>query len=367
MLAIEMLRAGHGDALVVEYGTSSDVHRILVDAGPLRTWDDEVAPRLKQMPDHAYEVFVVTHIDEDHIGGAAPLLSDTNLRHRVRDVWFNGFVHCTKGGNILGPVDGERLTKLIVKGGFTWNAPFRGKVSRGVGGPVVVSSQGELPHFELPGGAVVHLLSPSGTMLTEIAERWEEVVLEAGLVPGAGTDKPARKPPIKQKLVAPPADPLTADELKLLATRDCQTDQSAANGASIAFILEFGGKRALLGADAHPDILAAGLRRFAKQADEQRTRIHLCKLPHHGSKFNVTTELIESMDVAKYLVSSNGDNYAHPDDDTIARIVLASSRPPTFYCNYASARTRYWAERAATVGAKVVLPKERARSLRVPA
>jgi len=173
--------------------------------------------------------------------------------------------------------------------------------------------------------------------------------------------------PVKDKLVVPLPDPLTKEKLTQLADRDHKVDHSAANGGSIAFILEYDGKRALLGADAHPDILTAGLRRFAQQVGEERVRIHLCKLPHHGSKYNDTTELIGSIDSAKYLVSSNGDNYAHPDDDTMARVVLASARPPTFYCNYSSVRTQYWSARAATVGATVVLPKAGAPSLRVSA
>jgi hypothetical protein len=292
---------------------------------------------------------------------------DLNLRHRVRDIWFNGFVHSQRGGNILGPVDGERLTRLIVEGGYRWNAAFPDRITPDVGGPAVVPSKGALPKFDLPGGAVVHLLSPSGPKLKAVATEWEKVVTEANLVPGAGTDKTARVLPVKNKPVVPLPDPLTDERLTELAERDRKIDHSAANGAGIAFIVEFDGKRALLGADAHPDLLAANLQRFAEQTGEPRVRIDLCKLPHHGSKYNVSTQLIELVDAAKYLVSSNGDNYAHPDDDTVARIIRASARPPTFYCNYASVRTQYWSERANAVGAKVVLPKDGATYLRVSA
>jgi hypothetical protein len=33
MFAVQMLPAGHGDALVVEYGTRTDPHQLLIDAG----------------------------------------------------------------------------------------------------------------------------------------------------------------------------------------------------------------------------------------------------------------------------------------------------------------------------------------------
>ena len=365
MLAVEMLPAGHGDALVVEYGTRAKTHRILIDAGTLHTWED-VRARLLKMPDRPYEAFVVTHVDEDHIGGAVQLLSDGDLRHRVRDVWFNGFVHTKRGGNVLGPVDGERLTRLIAEGGFTWNEPFPRRVSAGVGGPAVVASTGDLPVLDLPGGARLHLLSPSGPKLKAMAKEWEKVVIAAHLVPGKGTDKPAKKPPRKTKVVPEAPLALSDADLERIAAGK-ERDHSEANGSSIAFILEHDGKRALLGADAHPDVLVPNLKRFAAAVGEERVRIDLFKLPHHGSRANVTLDLVEAMDARRYLVSTDGGNFAHPDDAALARIILASRRKPTIYCNYASTRTVPWVERATSVGAVVKLPRNGKTGLRVTA
>src|SRR5688572_16308193 len=104
MLAVEMLPAGHGDALVVEYGSGTATHRLLIDAGTAHAYD-KVSARLLDRRDDRYEVFVVTHVDEDHIGGAVRLLEDVNLRHRIKDIWFNGYVHSERGGDVLGPYD----------------------------------------------------------------------------------------------------------------------------------------------------------------------------------------------------------------------------------------------------------------------
>ncbi len=365
MLAIEMLPAGHGDALVVEYGTKADTHRLLVDAGTLNTWP-EVRARLLAMPDAPYEAFVITHVDEDHIGGAVALLADRDLRSRVRSVWFNGYVHSKRGGNVLGPVDGERLTLLIREGGFTWNEPFPRRVSKGVGGPAVVPSRGDLPGVELSGGATVHLLSPSGPKLKEMAEVWEKAVAEAGLVPGRGTDRAARKPPRRTKPIPEAPPTLTHDDLVRMA-EGSERDHSEANGSSIAFIVEHDGKRALLGADAHPDVLVPNLRRFAAAVGEERVRLDLFKLPHHGSRANVTTDLVEAVDARDYLVSSDGVNFGHPDDAALARIILASARRPTIHCNYASTRTAPWVERAKSAGAVVKLPRAGTTGRRVSA
>jgi hypothetical protein len=365
VLAIEMLPAGHGDALVVEYGTRSDTHRLLIDAGTVHSWD-AVRQRLLAMPDKRYEAFVITHVDEDHIGGAVRLLGDVDLRHRIADVWFNGFVHSKRGGNVLGPIDGERLTRAIRDGDYRWNDPFPRRLTAAVGGPVVVPSKGALPVFDLPGGAVLHLLSPTGPKLKRMATVWESVVTEAGLVAGAGTDRPARSPkPYHKPTSALPAR-LTRQRLEALAA-PTDKDGSPANGASIAFLLEFDGKRILLGADAHPKPLVDALRRFGAATGEKRVRIDLCKLPHHASAANVTTELIEAIDTGHYLVSTNGDTFGHPDDEALARIICSSARPVTIHCNYATERTTPWIERAESVGATVNVPKDGAVGIRVAA
>ncbi len=126
MFAVEMLPGGHGDALVVEYGTKIEPHQLLIDVGTFHAWDGVRKELIRRRRDR-YEVFVVTHVDEDHIGGAIALLDDPDLKHRIDHVWFNGFVHCERGGNVLGPVNGEQLTNRIVGGRFRWNQGFTPK------------------------------------------------------------------------------------------------------------------------------------------------------------------------------------------------------------------------------------------------
>jgi hypothetical protein len=81
----------------------------------------------------------------------------------------------------------------------------------------------------------------------------------------------------------------------------------------------------------------------------------------------VTLDLVQAMDAGRYLVSTDGQNFAHPDDAALARIILASARKPMIFCNYASTRTVPWVERAASVGAVVKLPRPGRTGLRVSA
>ena len=357
MFAVEMLPAGHGDALVVEYGTRTDQHQLLIDAGTYHAWDDVRGELMRRRRDK-YEVFVVTHVDEDHIGGAISLLDDPNLKHRIDMVWFNGYVHCKSGGNVLGPLNGEQLTYRIAKGGFHWNEGFTPRVDVEVGGPVVVPSTGDLPTRVLPGGATVVLLSPNGPHLKAMAKKWLSVVQEAGLGDAGHTTIPTPR----QVPFDPLPDPL---DLATLASHT-KYDSSPANATSIAFVLEYGEKRVLFGADGYASVLEAGLRRYAERVGETRPRIDVVKLAHHGSNANISMDMLELIDCKRWLVSTNGDNFAHPDDGAIAKVILSAGAPVTFYCNYRSPRTLQWEQHGPGVGASFILPKAGQRSMRIP-
>jgi len=355
MFAVEMLPGGHGDALVVEYGTKTDPHQLLIDAGTFHSWDGVRKELMRRRRDR-YEIFVITHVDEDHIGGAIALLDDPNLKQRINDVWFNGFVHCRTGGNVLGPVNGEQLTTRIVEGGLRWNKGFTPKASNDVGGPVVVPSAGSLPCIDLPGNASVVLLSPTGPKLKAMAKEWKEDVEKAGLVPGAGDSGHTRSPKPRDREFDPLPDPLDHDALMRLAAKN-DYDDSEANGSSIAFILEYDNKRVLFAADAQAPVLTKALNRYAERVREMRPRIDLVKLSHHGSNANLSTAMLALIDCQRFLISTNGDNFAHPDDSAIAKVITTSSGGVTFFCNYRTARTAPWEKHGPGIGATFEFPK----------
>jgi hypothetical protein len=275
-------------------------------------------------------------------------------------------VHCKSGGNVLGPVNGEQLTTRIAEGGFRWNQGFTPKASNDIGGPVVVPTAGNLPSVALPGGARVVLLSPSGPKLKTMAKKWKENVENAGLVPGAGNFGHTKSPKPRDRTSDPLPVPLDEAAIATLAA-DNANDGSEANGSSIAFIFEYDGKRVLFGADAHAPVLLKSLQRYAVEVGEARPRIDLFKLSHHGSNANISMDLLRAIDCRRYLISTNGDNFAHPDDAAIAKVISAADKPVTFFCNYQSARTDPWGLHGPAVGAKFEFPKPGKRMLRVSA
>jgi beta-lactamase superfamily II metal-dependent hydrolase len=73
----------------------------------------------------------------------------------------------------------------------------------------------------------------------------------------------------------------------------------------------------LFAGDAFPNVLVASLRRLLKKLSD-KIDLDVFKLPHHGSRANVSTELIDLVRCPRYMFSSNGDNFEHPDREVSA-------------------------------------------------
>jgi hypothetical protein len=156
---------------------------------------------------------------------------------------------------------------------------------------------------DLPGDLRLTLLSPSPTQLAEHQPVWEREVREAGLVPGAAPPPPA--PAAPDVLGEGPLDPET------LAARRFSGDPSEANGSSIAFLAEHEGASVLFTGDAFAGVLAQGLRRLAAERGTRRLSVDAFKVSHHGSRNNLSPELLEVLDCPRFLFSTNGRRYRH--------------------------------------------------------
>ena len=318
--AIQMLRAAHGDALVVTWGQPA--HRLLIDGGPAHRYDEEVRPWAEGLDrsERHLELLCVSHVDTDHIDGALILLQELDeLGLTIDDVWFNGWDHVigTRGG-----VQGEFLAALLSR--RKWNGAFRGravKLSDRAGAPLPVVRRR---------GATFTLLSPDRSKLTKLRDEWEQAVTQAGLVPGDAARSLAALDDRRWKRYVPPV------------TRGVPgNDNAPANGSAIAFVFEHGGRRALFGADAHADRLTASVQQLAHQTHQARLAVDVVKLPHHGSINNVSPELLRALDCRTFLISTNGAIFQHPDPETLA-LLADEVGECTVIFNYDNPVVRRW-------------------------
>jgi beta-lactamase superfamily II metal-dependent hydrolase len=338
MFEIEMLRANEGDALWVEYGDPAAPARILIDCGYKSTYR-EILERLDADAALAFELFVLTHIDADHIAGAVPFIGDARVTpQRIGEVWFNSRKHLS---DKLGVEQAEFFTHSLEKRKFSWNAAFGQRA-------IVVDDPERLPEHRLNGGMRITLLSPGREQLRALREHWtaelEEVLKDkkVGSVEELLEKTPAR---LKSDKLGPNGPNVT-----MLAAQPFDPDDTAPNGSSIAFLAEYGDafdgdkeKAVLFLGDAHAPVVAGAIVALLRKRGLERLRVDACKLSHHGSSRNTSKELLALLDCQHFLVSTNGTKHEHPDPECIARILAQKrSAPVHLHFNYESAFNSMW-------------------------
>jgi hypothetical protein len=323
-IVIDVLPAGRGDSLWIECDTGGPrPWRMIVDGGMPDTFP-VLRERVLAVPadDRVIDLAIVSHIDSDHIGGLLALLNAAgDLGMQFGDVWFNGLPQLPEpeSAKSRSVSEGESLIKLLSGAGsvpLPWNLAFDRRA-------VMTSGDATIAPIELPGAPDITLLSPTPRRLIALRKTWEAEL--EGVRRGVAAE-PA----------APPEPPAPLDDLEALAATPTAMDGSRANGSSIAFLLEHQGASVLLTADAFVPVLGANER------GGQPLHLDAFKLSHHGSKGNVTSELLALAPADRYLVCTNGDRFHHPDDVAIARVVTCAPDDAELWFNYRTDETARW-------------------------
>ncbi len=347
MLELRMLPAREGDALWIRWGAGGPTHQMLVDMGTEAT-GRALRQRLEALPaaERRFELLVVTHVDRDHIGGVLTCLAEAEplAGLELADVWFNGWAHL-HGRQVenaatddppseletWGPAQGERLTSWLA--GQRWNRAFEG-------GPVCRRPDRPPVTRTLAGDLRLTVLGPTPARLSEFIPTWKREVQKAlrkgrltEVAPGLeryGSD-------------TPPELDSDRDLARLAAQERHKKDGSKANGSSLALLLEYDGKRLLLAGDAYPWDLVDAL---ATLGEDGPVAVDAVKLSHHGSAKNLSEELVAAVRTPRWLFSTDGNRFRHPDAIAVARVLHASTAPRTLCFNVPSQYNGRWSSKA---------------------
>ena len=350
MLTLESLPAYEGDAFWIEWGEGSIRHKMLIDMGR-STPGLNIRNRIEELPEEerTFELLIVSHVDEDHIAGVVKgLARDKRPAPQFKDIWFNGRTHLSAGDVVIpqgfvpeGAKKGELLTTWLLKSGV-WNNQFGG-------GPVIRPDDSIAEPIILEGGMKVWVLGPTQAHLANFINDWDSEIKRAerksgfmsdqrtirgitnGFLAMGGSRKKPKKPKINDK-----------QELHALADLEFDLDHSPANKSSISVLLEYNGTRLLMTGDQHaPDLLEA----VNLMSPDVPLKVDVFKVPHHGSNSNVVPELIEKIDTSKYLVSTGGNRFYHPDATAIARILKHTPSQDVELCfNVPSTYNEWWSD-----------------------
>lgn len=321
---------------MISYGPSTALKYILIDGGRSWTYKHALKRYLSEHCINELELLVITHVDRDHIDGMLSMMQDNTLPLRAKNVWFNTWDHL-EGKAIevasshddlesFGAKMGEEISPLLMSKGWPWNRQFGGAA-------VKVGTQPE-DNVILLGALRLTLLSPNQEKLDDLKPAWQKECQEAGITPGAT---------LKEYVSDEDEDieSFGAVNIDALAAEPFIEDHSPANGSSIALLLEYGGRKLLLAGDAHADILQTGLQALGASAATP-IAVDAFKIPHHGSKFNLSKDLLELLDCRHYLISTNGNYFKHPDEVAMARLIKFGTVDSTVHFNYKTKHNLLW-------------------------
>lgn len=319
-----MLPAGDGDCLLLSWGHDGKLSHMVVDGGRATAYP-HLRERLSKIADdgEALELYVLTHIDADHIEGALAYLRDRDRPIIPRQVWYNGRVEANSPGT-RSMAQGDSYSSALSALGWPLNTSFTDGVASIKSAPGVMNIA----------GLSMTMLSPDARHLAALGRKWSQWHRAQDVRRRGGLPKAHRRPPVP--------NPLIVEDL----IAPGPTDTELPNGSSIAFVAEWEGRRILFGGDAHPDMLVTSLEPLAA-ADGGRYRIDLLKASHHGSAKNTSKRLIELIDCRRLAISTNGRTHGHPDPQSIALFLhFGPDGPKDLYFNYVTDWTKPWTEQA---------------------
>ena len=312
-MKIKFLQAFNGDSIWISFVENDVPRNIIIDGGIGDTYENRLRRKGDLFEAIEYiknngqniDLLVLTHFDDDHIGGILRWLNkDKEAPTLIKKVWFNSGKEIAKE---LAIEENQDLNIEIKEGendfytSTTQGITFEEYLSKNQLWDGQIIRQGN--EIDLL-GLKFKILSPNIESLKNLLELFkkEEDYFTTG---GEFDFETSLKDFIEEE---------SKPKFKF------KEDKSIPNGSSIAFVMEYQGKNFLFLGDAHPSVVVEGLNKF--EIDKENSlQAELIKISHHGSKHNTNSELLSMIKTDNYLISSNATKHGLPNKRTVARII----------------------------------------------
>lgn len=319
MLNVNFLPAEHGDCIHISYTDDEGQQRnILIDGGPSSTYSRRYRGRvidgpLKEVLNNIdqVELLVITHIDDDHIGGILKWFSeDENVGEKVKKVWFNS-------PSKIKPYSDSNVkvndNTIVANTGSLNTSTGQGKTLEEYLHTLSIDHVGYITsgYSDSFSGVDIQVLTPSHEVLIKLMELWE-----------------VEQPPLQTAI----NKDHSKDLKQLLAQDEFIEDNKIQNLSSISFILRYKDKKYLFLGDSCPTDVISALN-VINYHKNNKIEVDFIKISHHGSKKSTSKELLEMVDTSNYVISTNGKYHGHPDKTCLARIIDVNNSAK-IYTNY---------------------------------
>ncbi|HEY5368099.1 MAG TPA: MBL fold metallo-hydrolase [Hanamia sp.] len=320
-MEIRFLSVGCGDGICIRFlGDDESYHNILIDCGTEKgnKYEGSLKKELIAIKERKEKIdlWIITHIDDDHIGGILRFVKDQALFKEIdlsaTRFWFNYSDHDydtgTSPDNFKSVKQGIRLRELLKQKALLQQ---------------FITDELQLINFF---GVKFSILSPNRQKFEDLVLEWKNEEIKI-IEKKAASFKDAEGNDHDTKI----------DDFDLELE---ESDTSTANASSIAFILEYKAKKFLFTADAHPQILENALSQLGYSA-ENKLHLEFMQVPHHGSKFNTSDGLLKIISCSNYIISADGFKHNLPNKKTLARIIrVEETKPVNFFITELNSATK---------------------------
>jgi beta-lactamase superfamily II metal-dependent hydrolase len=321
-LEIKVFQAECGDAFRLRFkGNDNKFHNIFIDSGLPRTYrhslDEEIQVIIQD--NEKIDLWVISHIHDDHIGGVTKYL-DTIIDGTRKDIVETWFYNPPRYYEVESQKINIISTSLSIGQGdklFEY-LKLNNKI-------LEYDITNELPIIDLY-GLKITILSPTKLGLHSLREKYktgielekEEVEHISQAISSKGNDYNI---------------PLSEFNIS-----DFKEDDSIENQSSISLLIECNGEKTLWLADAFSSDVITSLNKLGYNETNQ-LQCQFVKVSHHGSKGNNSSKLYELISCSNYIISANGENkYDLPKKECLARIIRNPRRETNtklkLYFNY---------------------------------
>ena len=288
-MIIRIIPMPYGDCIILQWDSvSGDKRTVMLDSGTQAAYCKYIRGLLSQL-NYDIDLWVISHFHSDHIGGVLKYIDDLNggiINTRCRRWMFN-FIDI-EGSSIL--CDQASIAESVKQGS---------KLSLFLNGLGFTSKD-----CAVASGMTYVLDDVKFTFLSPMHKHNLCDVIENDQASFAAAS--------------------TTDYLQTIDSFNVDAfdeDVNAVNSGSISVLVEFAEKKLLWLSDSHPGDICSSL----KELGYSKSNPLICDymtLPHHGSKGNTSTELLELVRCERYIVTADGDNiYNLPNKETLVKTI----------------------------------------------
>lgn len=314
-IKIKFLPADEGDCFLIIFNDLDNCNQtvFLIDGGyktRYKTYVEEPLVRSFGIKD-SNNYIVVTHTDEDHIGGIQEFFASKNAKSLcVKSVIFN----TTNSLKYLTPEVIDNPPNICIPDNLSTKTSYKSGIAL----------EQKLKELEIP--VITNIIAPNKLQIEDVNITFLSPRKETMKKYKSWIELKEKKTKTSKKVND------YKESIEILKSNPFEEDKSITNASSISMLIEYGKRKILLLGDSIPSDIVSSLLELG-YSKENKLKLDIVKVSHHGSKRNTCDGFLECIICDNFLISTNGGVHQHPDKECLARIINLQKKPNLIF-NY---------------------------------